>query len=249
MTTRHLRLYSDLAWLWPMWGSHEAEYADYCVHATALLRQHARRPLESMLVLSCGGGKNVFNLKREFRVSGLDLSEDMLALARRLNPECEFFAGDMRDFDLGRRFDAVFIDDGISHMTRRADLEAVFRTAHLHLEPGGALLVTPDVTRESFVQNRTTVAQAEASASPAGVEVVFVENVFDPDPADESFEFTLVYLIRERGILRIETDGCELGLFSIDAWRAALADSGFLVREAWYRQGDDQYLNFVCTVS
>jgi SAM-dependent methyltransferase len=242
-----LRLYTDLAWLWPLWGDHETEYAGYCEHVVGLFRAHAQRPIESVLVISCGSGKNVFNLKRHFRVTGLDLSPVMLELAAELNPECEFVEGDMCDFELGRTFDAILLDDGVSHMTHRADLAAAFRTAFRHLNPGGVMVVTPDVTTEDFCQNRTVVEHAEGRARPSNLEVVFVENVFDPDPDDEHYEATMVYLIRENGVLRVETDRCELGLFSIDTWRQCLAESGFLLDEAYYRQDESAYLSFACT--
>jgi SAM-dependent methyltransferase len=124
MAHHPLRLYTDLAWLWPLWGDHETEYAQYCEYLLRLFDQHARRPLESLLVISCGGGKNVYSLKKRYRVTGLDLSPVMLELAAGLNPECEFVEGDMRHFALGRRFDAILLDDGVSHMTSRADLKA-----------------------------------------------------------------------------------------------------------------------------
>ena len=34
-------LYTDLAWLWPMWGDAADEYAHYCRHVTGLIRQHS----------------------------------------------------------------------------------------------------------------------------------------------------------------------------------------------------------------
>jgi trans-aconitate methyltransferase len=87
------RLYSDLAWLWPMWGEASVEYARFSAHISELIRRHARRPVSTLLDIGCGGGKNVFNLKKDFRVTGLDLSPEMLAQAGALNPECEFIRG------------------------------------------------------------------------------------------------------------------------------------------------------------
>jgi hypothetical protein len=37
------RLYTDLAWLWPMWGDAADEYAHYCRHVAGLIEQHAER--------------------------------------------------------------------------------------------------------------------------------------------------------------------------------------------------------------
>jgi SAM-dependent methyltransferase len=203
-------------------------------------------PDEHLLDLGCGGGKNAFNLKREFDVTGLDLSPAMIAQARSLNPECTFVRGDMRTFRLDRSFDAVLVDDAISHMCRRDDLVAAFRAAAAHLKPGGVLIATPDVTAETFQQNRTVVTPATRAATPDGLEVVFVENSYDPDPMDEQFDATILYLIRDHGRLRIETDHWTMGLFPLDAWRAVLRAAGLTVLEERYVAGADGYTVFAC---
>jgi len=226
------RLYDELAWLWPRWGAHDSdEYVGWCARVLELLREHATRPLEELLILGCGGGKTAWSLKKELRVTGLDRSRPMLQLARRLNPECAFVQGDMRSFELGRQFDAVLIDDGISYMLTPADLEAAFRRAHTHLRRGGAMVVAPDHLRETFRQHFTKVTPGEAPAEGEGSEVIFVENSFDPDPADTSTESTHIYLIREHGELRVELDRHEIGLFSMEQWRQALRAAGFDVHE------------------
>jgi SAM-dependent methyltransferase len=240
------RLYEDLAWLWPAWGDAATEYAHYCEHVTGLVRQHARHPATTLLDIGCGGGKNVFNLKRQFDVTGLDLSATMLAQAKNLNPECTFVLGDMRTFRLGRTFDAVLMDDAISHMSCLAGFSQAFRTARAHLNPGGVLVVTPDVTVETFQQNKTTATPATRGRLKDGLDVVFVENVYDADPADEHYEATVLYLIRDHGQLRIETDHWTMGLFSLDTWRRVLRETGFDVYEVRYYSGEDEYAMFAC---
>jgi SAM-dependent methyltransferase len=236
------RLYTDLAWLWPLWGDAATEYAHYCQYVSGLIRRYARRRTTTLLDIGCGGGKNVLNLKREFEVTGLDLSPTMLAQAQALNPDCAFVQGDMRTCRLGRTFDAVLMDDAISHMNCRADFIAAFRTAYDHLESGGVLIATPDVTIETFLQNRTTTTRATRD----GLDVVFVENVFDPDATDEQYETTILYLIRQNGRLRIETDHWTMGIFALDTWRKVLLDTGFAVHEVPYRLGEDEYTVFAC---
>lgn len=246
MNSQKLKLYSDLAWLWPLWGDPAGEYADYCAEVTRLIRQNARRAVQSVLIVGCGGGKNAFNLKRHFRVTGLDLSPDMLKLAGHLNPECEFVEGDMRDFDLRRTFDAILMDDGLSYMTSRDDLKAAFQTARRHLAPGGVLVTTPDHTTETFVQNQTSATPGISGRGPFGTEVVFIENSYDPDPGDDWYETTMIFLIREAGKLRIETDHHRLGLFPVAFWRNTLEEIGLTVLENGYRQDETDYTTFAC---
>jgi SAM-dependent methyltransferase len=241
------RLYSDLAWLWPMWGDATVEYAQYCGHIAHLIRRYARRPVGTLLDIGCGGGKNVLNLKAHFRVTGLDLSPTMIAQARTLNPDCTFIEGDMRSFAIGRTFDAILMDDAVSYMISRADLSAAFRTACNHLNPGGVLIATPDVTTESFRQNQTTATPASGKSGPDHIEVVFIENSYDPNPSDDHYEATMLFLIRENGTLRIETDRHTLGLFSLDTWRRILSETGFEVHEGKYADGLNEYTVFACT--
>lgn len=240
-----LRLYNDLAWLWPIWESAE-EYADYCKHVVRLIREHAQIPVHSLLNVGCGGGKNVFNLKRHYDVIGLDLSPRMLELAQDLNPECEFVQVDMRSFSLQQMFDAVLVDDAIAYMTSIADLRATFIAAWRHLRPGGVMVVSPDDTKETFVQNLTVVTHAAGKRKPANVDVVFVENSYDPDPNDDHYEGMIVYLIREDGKLRVETDSHILGLFTLDAWRVTLTEVGFRIHEEMYVENEKEYVSFAC---
>lgn len=225
-----------------MWGDATTEYAHYCQHVSGLIRKYAKRPAATLLDIGCGGGKNILNLHRDFDVTGLDLSPAMLAQAKELNPGCTFVQGDMRTFRLGRAFDAVLMDDAISHMNRRADFVAAFRTAYAHLNPGGVLIATPDVTIETFQQNKTTTTPATRD----GLDVVFVENVFDPDPTDEQYETTILYLIRDHGRLRIETEHWTMGIFTLDAWRHVLRETGFEVHEGQYNPGEERYTVFTC---
>jgi SAM-dependent methyltransferase len=239
------RLYQDLAWLWPIWGG-PGEYAGYCDHVKRLIQNHAQIPVCSLLNIGCGGGKNAYNLKRDYQVTALDLSPRMLELAAELNPECEFVQGDMRAFDLRRSFDAVLVDDAISYMTSRAELRSVFLAAWRHLNQGGVMVVAPDDTKETFVQNRTVATPGAGKGRQANIEVVFVENYYDPDPGDDQYEGTMVYLIREDGRLRVEKDHHALGIFTLDVWRRTLTEVGFRVHEEPYAEHGKEHVTFAC---
>jgi SAM-dependent methyltransferase len=239
MAENMLRLYSDLAWLWPYWGD-PSLYAAWCDAAAQLIRQYSLIEPRTVLNMACGGGKNAFSLKRHFEVTGIDMSPQMLEYARKLNPECTFMQADMLTCDLGQQFDSVFVDDAVEGMPP-ADLAAVFRTAYTHLRAGGVMVVSPGsaVPREGFKQNDTQVSHADSSLKPGNIEVVFIENNYDPDPTDDTYEFTLVYLIREDGKLRVEVDRTATETFVPDAvWRALIREAGFGVYDATYIEGD-----------
>ena len=84
-------------------------------------------------------------------VVGLDLTDEMLALARHLArtlpPEARarlrFIRGDMRNFDLARTFGLVVIaDNSFRELNNRPDQLACLTCAAGHLAEGGRLLVT-----------------------------------------------------------------------------------------------------------
>jgi SAM-dependent methyltransferase len=151
------RLYDDLAWLWPMWGDPSTEYRSYCDHVGSLFKKYSKREILSFLNLGCGGGKNVSNLKREFDVTGLDISPAMIELAKQSNPECAFVQADMRSFTLEKRYDVILVDDAVAYITAEEDLRSLFKNAYEHLFPGGVMIAGPDDTTETFEQNKTSI--------------------------------------------------------------------------------------------
>ena len=220
------RLYEELSWLWPIISAP----SDYLAETTSLaeaIREGATNETTTLLNLGCGGGHHDFGLKRYFGIAGVDTSEQMLTLARRLNPEVEYTTGDMRSVRLGRLFDVVTIFDAINHMTSEEDLLACFQTAAAHLGQDGILLTIPEVTAEGNIQNQTFCSTHRHE----DVQVTFVENHFDPDPSDTSFEMTLVFLIRKGHELSIETDHDTCGVFPKATWWKLLQQAGFTVRE------------------
>jgi SAM-dependent methyltransferase len=74
--------------------------------------------------------------------AGLDLSAPMLTTARQraatANVSVEYVQGDMRNFDLGRRFALIFIArNSLLHLHSTEDLVAAFAAVRRHLTPGG----------------------------------------------------------------------------------------------------------------
>jgi trans-aconitate methyltransferase len=156
------RFYTDLASWWPLISAPE-EYAEEAAFAASLLRM-ANPPTRTVLELGSGGGSNAFHLKSEFELTLVDLSEEMLAVSRQLNPECEHLLGDMRTVRLGRCFDAVFVHDAIDYMTTEADLRRAVTTAYEHCRVGGVAVFVPDDIAENSSQAPNMAATTRRTA-------------------------------------------------------------------------------------
>src|SRR3954449_9387838 len=114
--------------------------------AIAFYRAQADRQGGSVLELGCGTGHKLLPIASDGHpCTGLDLSSEMLAEGRRNADEralaVEWVQGDMRDFDLGRAFDLVFIaGNSLLHLHEAEDLVDCFRSVRRHLAPGARLI-------------------------------------------------------------------------------------------------------------
>jgi SAM-dependent methyltransferase len=219
------KLYGDLAEWWPIFSVPE-EYRKEAVYFARALIASVKPAPRSVLELGSGGGNIAFHLKKKFRMSLVDLSPQMRALSKKLNPECEHGAGDMRTIRLGRTFDAVLVYDAICHMTTDADLRAAMQTAFDHLRPGGVAMFVPDFVRETFVE----YTDHGGNDTPRG-SVRYVQWVTDPDPRDSTYLVDFGILIRDAsGETRLVHDRHTYALFSRATWRRVMREVGFDLR-------------------
>ena len=162
------KMYDDLAHWWPLLSPLD-DYADEAAFFGQVLASGSLPPTPSLLELGCGGGNNAFYLKKMFsHVTLSDLSPNMLAVSRALNPDCEHVDGDMRTLRLGRVFDAVFIHDAIDYMTTLADLRQAMETAFVHCQASGVALWCP-TTSEKLLNRLPTTPVAMASITPYAI--------------------------------------------------------------------------------
>lgn len=179
----------------------------------------------SLLELGCGGGSNAFYLKNIFtQVTLTDISPQMLAMSRLLNPECEQLEGDMRTLRLGRTFDVVFIHDAIEYMTTLQDLGRSIQTAFIHCKPGGTALFVPDQVRETFEPSTE-----HGGRDGDGRALRYLEWSYDPDESDTMYTAEYVLILREGSApVRVEHEQHLCGLFSRPEWLGLLQDAGFI---------------------
>jgi SAM-dependent methyltransferase len=111
--------------------------------AVDFYRAEADRQGGCVLELGCGTGHKLIPIASDGHPClGLELSPDMLTEAQRKaderGVEVEWAVGDMREFDLGRAFDFVFIaGNSLLHLHDAEDLVDCFRSVRRHLAPGG----------------------------------------------------------------------------------------------------------------
>jgi SAM-dependent methyltransferase len=213
-------MYTDLA-PWFHLLTHPSDYWDEAAFVTRVVDEVAIGETRTLLELGSGGGNNASHLKARFACTLTDVSPEMLALSRTLNPECEHLEGDMRTLRLGREFDVVFIHDAISYLTTEADLRAAIETAAVHVRPGGVVILTPDATTEIF-------KPATDHGGHDGDDDRSLRYLEWTHPATGS-TYEVDYLIIARGPgeeLRVVYDRHTLGVFPVATWTRLIAEAG-----------------------
>ena len=126
------------------------DYGKEAAQIDALIRE--RRPeARTLLDVACGTGLHLQHLRERYEVEGLDFDAELLKLARERLGDVPLHEGDMRDLDLGRRFDAVTcLFSSIGYAKTEPELRNAVAAMARHLEPGGVLLVEPWLTPEAY---------------------------------------------------------------------------------------------------
>lgn len=197
-------------------------YDEQAALLTAAVR--ARRPdAATLLEVGCGTGQFLVRLQDSFDVEGLDISAEMLDVARRRTPGIPLHRGDMRTFDLGRKFDAVLcLFSSIGYMVTLADLRGALANMARHLDDGGVLIVDPWFTPNGLISG---YVGANLERRDKGY---VVARLSETTVDDRVSVMNLHHLVgsAEQGV-RYYVERHEMGLFSDAEYARIFVDLGF----------------------
>jgi len=102
----------------------------------------------TVLDVCCGTGQFTEQIRRRgYEIAGMDSSEEMLRYARRNAPSVKFTVADVREFSLGRTFDAAYcVYESLNHVPDAEGLGMAFACIRRHLKTGAPFLF--DLNRE-----------------------------------------------------------------------------------------------------
>jgi SAM-dependent methyltransferase len=121
-----------------------------------------------VLELACGTGRLTVPLAAAGTdITGIDRSPSMLETARnraaRDQVDVSFQEGDMRDYDLGRKFKLIFIStNSFSHLLQHEEIESCLRCTRHHLAPKGRFVI------DIFTPSARMLAREWNEVSPIG---------------------------------------------------------------------------------
>jgi ubiquinone/menaquinone biosynthesis C-methylase UbiE len=206
-------------------------YDLFCRHkdyrqASNSLKQliHEQAPnARSLLDVACGTGGHLQFLGEDFNAEGIDLSPEMLDIAREKCPGLIFHQGDLLEFDLGRQFDVVmcmFGSIGYSGTVARMN-DAIMRLTR-HVRTGGLLIVEPWLTPEAYVPGKITADFIDEPDLKAA-------RMYHHKLEDSRSVFDIEYLVCDSSGVQRYSEKHSLGLFSTTEYVEAMKLAGLEV--------------------
>jgi ubiquinone/menaquinone biosynthesis C-methylase UbiE len=201
-------------------------FKDYQAEAQRIMeivREHQQSAGNRLLDVACGTGRHLEFLQERYEVEGLDLSQELLVIARERTPGVLYHHTDMTNFNLGREFDIVIcLFSSIGYVQTLDNLHRTVKCMSNHLVGGGVLIIEPWFTPDSW--NPGTVHANyvdEPELKIARINISCVEGRLS------LFDFH--YLIGTPEGVEYFVERHELGLFESEEMSAAMKESGLEV--------------------
>ncbi|HPQ41673.1 MAG TPA: class I SAM-dependent methyltransferase [bacterium] len=173
-------LYENAKW-------YDLQHRDY-TEDLPMYRSLANQYGGPVLELACGTGRITLVLASDgHSVCGLDVSEPMLTLARKKaskhRDDVRFFQGDVRDFNLGRKFGLIlFPFNSISHLHDQESIEGMFACVRKHLQKEGRFIISMFIPNPGYlVRDPSQRYPVSTFTDPDCGDIVITEsNTYDP---------------------------------------------------------------------
>lgn len=142
----------------------------------------------SVLDAGCGSGRVAIELARRgvATVVGADVNPSMLAQARERGPAITWVESDLTALDLNRWFDVVVMAGNVPLFTPPGTHAALVAGCARHVAPGHGVLIAGFQLGRNY-----DLAQYDADAAAAGLELRDRFATWDADPFDGSGEYAV----------------------------------------------------------
>ncbi len=187
--------------------------------------------IKNVLDLGCGTGSMSILLKQKgYDITGLDISEEMLAEAANKTYEAglkiDYICQDMVALEVAKPYDAVIsLCDCMNYITEDAELKKVFKNCYKALKPGGLFIFdmnSPYKLRE--------VLGCDSFCETSALSAYTCENYFDEESGIN--EYYVNFFIKEKDGKYSRHEEIHLErAYEISQVEAMLKEAGFEVLE------------------
>ena len=186
-----------------------------------------------ILELACGTGRIAKHLiESGFNYTGLDLSSVFIDYCRSNFPNGKFTTGDMCDFNLGQKFDLIFIPfNSFLHLYKEDEMTQCLKSIQNHLSDNGKFLLDIFVPNPEFLYRDPDKKYEEMTIiHPNGGECT----VWQKNQYKEETEINHIHWFFNRGNSEpMDEYDFDMRMIYPDTMDRVLSDSDFTIEEKW----------------
>jgi len=207
----------------------------------SLVEQYKISKGDMLLDIACGTGAQAEYLQNHFTVTGIDISDEMLDVAKDKVKNATFINADMCDFELNDQYDVILnLYGSIGHAESLVHMQTSLKCVYKHLKPGGIFILTPWSTKERF--NEALVCRTKTIDTSGFCRMETVRRV-----SDDKIQIDYHHLISDNLEVTYYQHANFITLFSESEYENSIKEAGFRILKRL--QSDEFRMGaFVCTV-
>ena len=138
------------------------DYLDEAVRLQNIIIKYSPKEPTTILDIACGTGLHLKHLKDDFSCTGIDISKDMLKIARKNTKGITFKQADMKKLNLKKDFDVITcLFSSIGYLRTQVYLEKTIANFYNHLSKGGLLLIEPSHSKSFYSSGKPSITVYE----------------------------------------------------------------------------------------
>jgi len=219
------KLYSQLAQVYHEMYQSIFDYKKEFKFYNRLLKKYK---CKKILEIGCGSGNLApFFLKAGYNYVGLDLFQEMIKIAKKVDPKAKFVQGDMRKLKLKDKFDAILITGrSFTYLTTNDDVMNTLKSIHKTLKKNG-VLIFDNFNAEEIIEMKKKRFVQESKYKNKKYKRVSVKYPNLETGWTENWDAT--YYITEKGKTKTIKDKSIVRAFTLDELKLFLKLNGFKV--------------------
>ena len=148
---------------------------EYEKNAKFVSQQLQKFNVKTVLELACGSGLYLFPLRKNgFDIEGLDISKEMLDVARKRSKAIKLYQQDMTKFDIKKKYDAILIlNSGLALLPNHSLIDKTIKRCQENLNYEGILLIDLPNHKKEIKESDFTQSHEEYKIPDGKIDVIF----------------------------------------------------------------------------
>ena len=198
------------------------DYLDEAVRLQNLIIKHSLKEPKTILDVACGTGLHLKHLSDDYSCTGVDISKDMLKIARKNAKGITFKQSNMKLMNLKKEFDVIIcLFSSIGYLKNIANLEKTLKNFSNHLTKGGIILIEPSCAKSFYLSGKPSVTVYDKKDAK-------ITRINISKTKQNTAKLSMHIVIAEKGKdPKYYIDNHKLGLFGIKDTLKSMRNAGF----------------------